>query len=279
MEYMSGSAEYTREVKKAKNSGYWVPHANEHSSTPTVQEASLRSRRIRFDRIAIGVTASNKTREARGQILRVFEITFEQYSNMLEEADSACTYCGTISTTTLPGLDRIDNNGQYTIDNVVIACAACNYNKSTDTVTNYLQRCYNVHATHRSGSTDYLMKATLADAKIGLIVQHEEQPTWTYSYDEHTRFCQYHGCSPVSMYRHARLTWLDYATCTHCQRIGTRERPLRVMRIDASKDYHTPGNYTSACRECALFSNKKSSWSSLHSLCASTSVHSLGALP
>ena len=46
---------------------------------------------------------------------------------------SACTYCGDPAT----GIDRIDSDGDYTVDNTVASCYTCNVVKGTMTVSQF----------------------------------------------------------------------------------------------------------------------------------------------
>lgn len=55
---------------------------------------------------------------------RTFHLTKEEYFNLLSQP---CYYCNrSLSEETGIGLDRKDNNGDYTIDNVVQCCGICN---------------------------------------------------------------------------------------------------------------------------------------------------------
>jgi hypothetical protein len=69
----------------------------------------------------------------------LFALSFEEFSDIVL---APCYYCGapagstsrrrTITTdTVISGIDRIDNNGGYTADNVVPCCRICNVAKST----------------------------------------------------------------------------------------------------------------------------------------------------
>lgn len=49
---------------------------------------------------------------------------------------SPCAYCGSILEE-LNGLDRIDSNKEYTLDNVVPCCKWCNYAKNSMTVEEF----------------------------------------------------------------------------------------------------------------------------------------------
>ena len=54
-------------------------------------------------------------------------LTFEQYNSLLKEG--ICTYCDSLLNQTGIGLDRIDNNKPYTIENVLASCWNCNNRK------------------------------------------------------------------------------------------------------------------------------------------------------
>jgi hypothetical protein len=59
-----------------------------------------------------------------------FSIPFEEYSILIQQK---CFYCddkiGCVAKETGRGLDRIDNNKGYTIDNVLPCCGDCNFHK------------------------------------------------------------------------------------------------------------------------------------------------------
>lgn len=57
-----------------------------------------------------------------------FNITLYNYERLLEA--NSCEYCGGPLPITGHGLDRVDSNGGYTLDNVVPCCYSCNMTKS-----------------------------------------------------------------------------------------------------------------------------------------------------
>jgi hypothetical protein len=56
-----------------------------------------------------------------------FDLTIDQYKNLI---DNNCIYCIGPLPKSGAGLDRIDNNKGYTIDNVVPCCRNCNVLRS-----------------------------------------------------------------------------------------------------------------------------------------------------
>lgn len=80
---------------------------------------------------------------------REFEITFEQFLNLTAQP---CTYCGNQPETSAwngrangsfvyNGLDRVDNDRGYTIDNVVACCGLCNLMKRGLSVSDFIKQC------------------------------------------------------------------------------------------------------------------------------------------
>lgn len=88
---------------------------------------------------------------------REFELEFEQFRTMLE---SPCYYCGVTSSNAhskgkprrsggnerylYNGVDRIDNNKGYSLENCVTACKACNISKHTLTQEYFIERAYKI---------------------------------------------------------------------------------------------------------------------------------------
>lgn len=67
-----------------------------------------------------------------------FHLTKDEFMEIIKEN---CVYCGDISEEKqFNGVDRVDSNGHYTIDNCVSACTLCNYLKHAMPVELFFQR-------------------------------------------------------------------------------------------------------------------------------------------
>jgi len=62
-----------------------------------------------------------------------FNISFKEFSKVIKQK---CHYCGGMDTverhrfeSKISGIDRVNNNGGYSIDNIVPCCKMCNYAK------------------------------------------------------------------------------------------------------------------------------------------------------
>jgi len=70
-----------------------------------------------------------------------YELTREQFMTFWQKP---CTYCGDAIPTV--GLDRVENDKGYTLDNLVSCCAVCNSMKSSMTMAQFLARCGRIAA-------------------------------------------------------------------------------------------------------------------------------------
>ena len=111
-----------------------------------------------------------------------FELTFEQFINIVEQD---CYYCGAkpvvhqyeiqyMQTKLKPwahnGIDRIDSNKGYTIDNCVPCCSKCNYAKHTmsvDEFKSYIKSRYKHFVL--KGSTTILIWSTLQTLVVEMV--------------------------------------------------------------------------------------------------------------
>ena len=74
-------------------------------------------------------------------------LTFEDCSGLLLDD---CHYCGkpSIEEVKMHGLDRVDNDRGYHMDNVVTCCEQCNSAKSTQTYEYFIQQAQNIAKRH-----------------------------------------------------------------------------------------------------------------------------------
>lgn len=70
---------------------------------------------------------------------RTFELTFEQFKNFIQ--DKKCSYCGGNLPEMGAGLDRIDSNLGYTLDNITTSCYTCNMMKRKLSTQEFLGHC------------------------------------------------------------------------------------------------------------------------------------------
>lgn len=71
-----------------------------------------------------------------------FKIEFSSFDNMIH---STCFYCGKESSSEESiGIDRVDSNIGYLIDNCVPCCSECNYSKRTRSRESFIGHCKRV---------------------------------------------------------------------------------------------------------------------------------------
>jgi len=68
-----------------------------------------------------------------------FNLTFEEFAIFWQKP---CHYCGDLIKTI--GIDRVDNNKGYELNNCVSCCAICNYGKMNQTREEYIEHCKRV---------------------------------------------------------------------------------------------------------------------------------------
>jgi hypothetical protein len=76
------------------------------------------------------------TRSARDKNL-TFELSFDDYKTIVGQS---CCYCGIIQDHGFNGIDRINQQNGYVVDNCVSCCQMCNYIKNTVTATVFVKR-------------------------------------------------------------------------------------------------------------------------------------------
>lgn len=79
--------------------------------------------------------AWNQYRQAATRKGRAWELSREAFERLVS---TACHYCGHDPAPAINGIDRIDSGRGYTADNVVTACADCNYAKRNRPVEDFL---------------------------------------------------------------------------------------------------------------------------------------------
>ena len=74
-------------------------------------------------------------------------LTFEDCSGLFLDN---CHYCGkpSVEEVKLHGLDRVDNEKGYSMDNVVTCCEQCNVAKSTQTYEDFIQQAHDIAQRH-----------------------------------------------------------------------------------------------------------------------------------
>ena len=86
---------------------------------------------------------------------------------------SDCYYCGkpSVEGVKIHGLDRIDNNKGYHLDNVVPCCEQCNIAKHANTKEDFIEMCKRVaqrHTTYEKSNMEWI-KVYLEDSGVGEI--------------------------------------------------------------------------------------------------------------
>ena len=79
-----------------------------------------------------------------------FKLSYEEFKVLLLKN---CYYCDDVS----QGVDRINNNQGYTVENSVSCCTTCNFMKNTHTLGNFIQHIEKIHSHIANGKfNDYL---------------------------------------------------------------------------------------------------------------------------
>ncbi len=88
---------------------------------------------------------------------REFELTMPEFEEIIKQP---CYYCKTHNNYDAMGVDRVDNTKNYIIDNVVPCCTTCNRMKHTNSIEEFINKCYAIHTflTSNVSITEKLMK-------------------------------------------------------------------------------------------------------------------------
>jgi hypothetical protein len=112
---------------------------------PKADAASRREEKAAYYRENKGTLRERYTSYKSGAKQRnyIFTLTKEQFASFWKKP---CYYCNDVIETI--GLDRIDNDKGYVIDNIISCCTGCNLAKRADTQEDYISRCKRVAAAH-----------------------------------------------------------------------------------------------------------------------------------
>ena len=170
-------------------------------------------------------TMKDTIREIRRCALRrgiIFDINDDYITEMLSKH---CAYCNDNAT----GLDRIDNNNGYVIDNINPACKICNFIKYTYEIGQFLQYCLNIYN------------------NIGTTTKNTE-PVIYGTYKEFLSQLKYRKCIENYLTEEERAEKLTHK-CFYCA--NNNSNSLGLDRIDSLGNY-TIENTVSCCYICNI---------------------------
>lgn len=147
-----GRKEYRDKIKnEMKESGYWVNYAQkkkngeiekkDHNLEQICEwsrsEKAL-ERLSEWKKLNVNDRIGNYKRKAAKKGLE-WTLTDEQAEHMMKHE---CVYCGHIDLTKrLNGIDRMNQQGDYTIENTVPCCWTCNYMKGVMDPKTFIEKC------------------------------------------------------------------------------------------------------------------------------------------
>lgn len=108
-----------REQAKARNNAYNAEHRDERAAYNAEHREQIKAKQAVYSQTSKGKYASYKG-GAKARAIS-FDLTFDQFDTYWQ-AD--CNYCGDQIATI--GIDRVDSNVGYTIENCVPCCTRCN---------------------------------------------------------------------------------------------------------------------------------------------------------
>lgn len=176
------------------------------------------------------------TRQYRWSVLKTcakkrgLSLCLEQ-DDVLKMMKEPCFYCERIGDNISHSLDRLDNEREYTANNVVTCCSQCNHMKWTWNVLDFIQACINI--TDKTNATYENF-----DPKKDYIA---------------SSFKKYHTCA----YRknlsfkitEDEFRYVRYLCCTYCGRKASHEYPMGMDRKDNDQGYHID-NIVPCCPRC-----------------------------
>jgi hypothetical protein len=144
-----------------------------------------------------------------------------------------CIYCGGYDNHN--GIDRVDNNVGYQLDNTVSCCKICNFIKGTDEITEFMGRLERLSQFYQTWTK-----------RISNIDYREIQSKGSRACRSKARAIK-HGISFDISYRY--YDYLVTLPCVYCNDVSTG-----LDRIDNTKGYIT-GNIAPSCRQCNVGKN------------------------
>jgi hypothetical protein len=130
-------AEYSKKSKEKKKSGIVDEH-NLEQTCQWSQSEKTKERVSQWKRLNINDRIGSYRRSAVSKG-RQWKLTDDQAKSMLT---SKCVYCDHIDLETrLNGIDRLDQQGDYTPQNTVPCCWTCNYMKGVMDPLTFIEKC------------------------------------------------------------------------------------------------------------------------------------------
>ena len=151
-------------------------------------------------------------------------IDLDQHVLMKKKMTDPCFYCGFHAPEghCLNGIDRIDSNGGYTLDNIVAACAVCNYMKRCKTISAFVSH----------------TRRIVCDVAIG-------PPVSIPLILRRTATARTETKKPVNYLTIEEIMCIHKSKCTYCGLFPA----LGIDRID-SNEHYTSKNSVPCCTEC-----------------------------
>ncbi len=79
-----------------------------------------------------------------------FHLTLDEFASLVTKP---CFYCTIKDPVSFNGVDRVDNNGHYTVDNTVPCCTTCNRLKHSMSIGEFLNKCYAIQTFLQGGAS------------------------------------------------------------------------------------------------------------------------------
>ena len=149
---------------------------------------------------------------------------------------SECFYCGILPTTSLNGIDRMDNSHGYFTENCVGCCGTCNNTKMCLDARTYVNRC--IHTGVRFGATVVGGAISFPDAWPDCL------PSSFSRYKSNAK--KKNRVFEITKEQYSLMT---NTPCYYCERTITETNKSGMDRVDNDEGY-TTDNIISCCGEC-----------------------------